>query len=269
MRSIQKSFTAGLVCMALASPAFAQNDLSEYLTKENVGKAVGAIGGALLGSQIGGGKGKLAAVALGTLAGYWLGGEIGRHLTEQDQVGIARTTQEALHTGSPQTWRNPDTGVYTRVSVDDAPPPAQRRAAGRSPLQQVPTLELINAYYTTGTAINVRGGPGTDYAVLRTIPHGERVPVIGRVQGSDWLMIAQGGVGNGFMYGPLLTRSESHPAGDNAIRQAMLRGERPQQYVAQQDDCRQITQAVTLPEGTTRRHSFTACRQSDGSWVEV
>ncbi len=54
-----------------AAPAAAQQGL---WTKENIGKAVGAAAGALLGSRIGGGSGKLAAVTIGTLAGYWIGG---------------------------------------------------------------------------------------------------------------------------------------------------------------------------------------------------
>ena len=39
-----------------------------------------AIGGGLLGSQIGGGRGKLAATAAGTLLGAWVGGEVGASL---------------------------------------------------------------------------------------------------------------------------------------------------------------------------------------------
>jgi hypothetical protein len=82
-------------------------------------------------------------------------------------------------------------------------------------------------------------------------------------------MIAEGGIGNGFIYGPILTRSSRQPESGNAIREAMGRGEQPRQYVAGTDQCREITQEVVLPDGTSRQHTFTACRQPDGSWVEV
>lgn len=277
MRSIKKSLTAGLASLAMvANPMLAQTQdaqsdegISRFVTEENIGKAVGAAAGALLGSQVGEGKGKLAAVALGTLAGFWLGGEVGKRLTQRDQVGIAETTQVALDTGRTQTWKNPETGVYTRVSVDAPSGPDVRQARVRSTLDEVPPLEMINAYYTATSTVNMRSGPGTEYRVVRQVREGEQVPVVGKVIGSDWYLIAEGGVGNGFIYGPVLTRSRSQPESDNAIRGAMDRGDRPRQYVADMDQCRDITQEVVLPDGTSREHTFTACRQPDGSWVEV
>jgi hypothetical protein len=46
--------------------------------KQTGGTLMGAGIGALLGSQIGSGKGQLAAVAIGTLAGAVVGGEVGK-----------------------------------------------------------------------------------------------------------------------------------------------------------------------------------------------
>ena len=50
--------------------------------KQTVGMLVGAGTGALLGSQMGKGKGKLAMVAIGALGGAFLGSEIGKSLDQ-------------------------------------------------------------------------------------------------------------------------------------------------------------------------------------------
>jgi surface antigen len=256
----------GLTAALAAAPVLAQEG---FWTKENIGRAVGAATGALLGSRIGGGSGKLAAVAIGTLAGYWVGGAVGRRLSQNDRAGIAHTTQSALNTGRTQTWRNPDSGVYTRVSVGEAQPYAGRGAGAGPKLGEAPPLELVNAYYTADANVNVRGGPGTEFAILHTLPRGSHVPVIGKVEGTDWYMIAEGGVGSGFLYGPIMSASEGQPESQNAIREAMSREEAPQRYIASTQECRQITQEVVLRNGQKSTHRFTACRQPDGSWAEV
>lgn len=264
---MKRRFMVLALGLALGAGPAAGQGLDRYLTGENVGKAVGAVAGALLGSQVGGGKGKLAAVAVGTLAGYWVGGEVGRRLSRGDQQGIAQTTQEALDSGQVQSWENPETGVYTRVSVQDAPPGVSPRLRPR--LEQVPPLDLVNAYYTADANINVRGGPGTDYVILRRLARGERVPVVGKVAGADWYLIAEDGQGSGFVYAPLLAPSGSRAGSGNAIREAMLAREQPRTYAVDEGQCRLITQEVVLPGGAPRTHAFKACRQADGSWLEV
>jgi surface antigen len=256
------------VLATVAGPVWAQQGIERYFTKENVGRAVGAVTGALIGSQIGGGSGKLAAVAVGTLAGYWVGGEVGRRLSAGDQQGIAHTTQDALETGESQTWSNPDTGVYTKVSVKEASTGTVSSRL-KPKLEEAPPVELVNEYYTADANINVRGGPGTDYVVLHRLARGERVPVVGRVLGTDWYMLAAAGEGAGYIYAPLVSRAEPQSGGQNAIREAMVRQDRPRPYAVDDQQCRIITQEVTLPDGTTRSHDFKACRQADGTWAEV
>ena len=81
--------------------------------KQTAGTLLGAGLGALAGSQIGGGKGQLAAVAIGTLAGAWMGSEVGKSLDKADRLYAQRTTQDALEynkSGTPASWSNPDSG---------------------------------------------------------------------------------------------------------------------------------------------------------------
>lgn len=269
MKTKRLMILAASLCLA-AGPALAEHDSERHeqntpFTKENIGKAVGAAAGALLGTQIGSGRGKLAAVAIGTLAGYWAGGKIGQRLSQRDQAGIAYTTHEALESNQTRTWQNPDTGVSTRVSVREAGAGGGGQN-GLEPLGRAPTLALINEYFIADSNINVRGGPSTEYVILYRLAQGERVPVVGQVADSEWLMIAEQGGGNGFVYGPLL--SPSHES-DNAIREAMRTGETFATYEVESRECRIITQEVVLPDDTARTHEFKACRQADGTWMEV
>lgn len=259
---------------ATAPAAAAQGDAqsggssSGIFTKQNIGRAVGGALGALLGSQVGGGKGKLATTVVGALAGFWIGGEIGQRLDASDQQGIARTTQTALDTGKSQTWTNPDTGVKTRVSVDDTR--VERtpvESQGLKPkVSETPPLELVNAFYVAQAKCNVRGGPGTDYDVMTVLSKGQRIAVVGKVQGADWYMVSDDGLGTGFVYAPLLSRAEDQPTKVSALRMAARDAEKTGS--ADERKCRLVTQEVSLADGTRKTHQLTACQQPDGSWVQ-
>jgi surface antigen len=233
------------------------------------GHLLGAGVGALLGSQIGGGKGKIAAVAVGALAGAWLGGEIAGRLTRSDQEGIAQTTGTALETGEPQTWTNPDTGVQTRVSVKDhTVERAPIRSEGlRSRPWETPPLSYENAWYRASSDSNVRSGPGTDYSIMGSLRRGERVAVVGRVRDANWYMVADGGLGEGFVHGSLLQREGSRAAGAGAL-QAQARSA----AVARPGDeraCSIVSQQITLPDGTSEARDMRACKRADGTWEIV
>lgn len=248
-----------------AAPVYAQG--WPQLTKENVGKGVGAVAGALLGSQIGNGRGQLAAVAAGTLAGYWVGGSVGRYLSQADRAGISQATNQAIYSGQPVSWRNPDTGAQTRVTVREV----SRYSTDthlKPAVTQLPPVEMINAYYSPASNINVRGGPGTDYAVVHRISAGNAVPVIGRVLNKQWYLIAEQGKAVGFVYAPLMQSAQNQSYTDNAIRHAST-GSQSGRYVAHNQNCRIITQHVKLQNGSSDTNAFKACQQADGNWVKA
>ena len=98
----------GLAVLLLAGCADMENK-----QKQTLGTIFGAGVGALAGSQIGSGKGQLAAVAIGTLAGAWAGSEVGKSLDKADKLYAQRTAQDSLEynkTSQSSTWRNPDSG---------------------------------------------------------------------------------------------------------------------------------------------------------------
>lgn len=82
-------------------------------TKQTIGGLGGAVLGGLLGSQIGGGSGRLVAVGAGAVLGGLLGSSIGKSLDDTDKLMMERTTQASLEhvqTGQTSTWSNPDSG---------------------------------------------------------------------------------------------------------------------------------------------------------------
>ena len=81
--------------------------------KQILGNIFGAGIGGLLGSQIGGGKGQLAAVAAGALAGAYFGGGIGESLDRADKLFMDQNAEQGLEyakTGVTTQWSNPDSG---------------------------------------------------------------------------------------------------------------------------------------------------------------
>ena len=91
--------------------------------KQTGGTLLGAGLGALAGSQIGGGRGKLVAVAVGALGGAFLGSEIGKSLDKADRAAIANSTHQALDktpSGQQVAWRNPDSGNSGTVVAQPA-----------------------------------------------------------------------------------------------------------------------------------------------------
>ena len=82
--------------------------------KQTGGTLVGAGLGALAGSQIGRGRGQLAAVAIGALAGAMLGSNIGKSLDDADRQAALHAQGQA-HTapiGQSVSWNNPNSGNY-------------------------------------------------------------------------------------------------------------------------------------------------------------
>ena len=97
---------------ALLATAMSVSACESGREKETVGTVLGGIGGAVLGSQVGGGSGRLIATAVGTLAGAFIGNQIGSGLDKVDQQKMVSAEQKAQTApiGETISWNNPDTG---------------------------------------------------------------------------------------------------------------------------------------------------------------
>ncbi len=101
---------ASLALVVLMLGACANNGQGRQ--KEAGGTLVGAGLGALAGSQVGSGKGQLAAVAIGALTGAFLGNQVGRSLDKADRMYASRaqTTAHTAPVGQTIAWDNPQSG---------------------------------------------------------------------------------------------------------------------------------------------------------------
>ena len=83
------------------------------------GTILGGIVGAAIGSQIGGGNGRLAAMGVGTLFGALVGRDIGRSMDDADRayaVGSFGHAMEYAPTCSTIAWNNPGSGSNGTVT---------------------------------------------------------------------------------------------------------------------------------------------------------
>jgi surface antigen len=112
--------TARISCIVAVALGLAACAPAEQRTPGAIGEAnkttggtvIGAVGGGLLGSQIGHGGGQLAAVAAGTLLGAFIGHQVGESLDRAD-IDYARRAQERAYAapiGQQIVWSNPQSG---------------------------------------------------------------------------------------------------------------------------------------------------------------
>lgn len=74
----------------------------------DTGTLLGGAAGAALGTQIGHGSGKTAAIVLGALGGAALGNYVGNRFDRLDRQRFG-SALESTRTGQTSTWSNPDT----------------------------------------------------------------------------------------------------------------------------------------------------------------
>jgi surface antigen len=85
------------------------------MNNQDVGTVAGGVTGGLLGSTIGGGDGRILAIAAGTLAGAYLGGSIGKNMDDNDRMKV-NAALENNAVGQPAYWQNNKTGNTYQVT---------------------------------------------------------------------------------------------------------------------------------------------------------
>ncbi|MEQ1789894.1 MAG: RT0821/Lpp0805 family surface protein, partial [Rickettsiales bacterium] len=89
------------------------------VNKRDVGTLAGAIGGGVIGHNIGGGAGQTVATIAGTLLGGAIGNSVGGSLDNADMAAYSQASSHALETvpaGQSLPWKNPQTGNYGSVT---------------------------------------------------------------------------------------------------------------------------------------------------------
>ena len=235
--------------------------------KTDIGTVAGAIVGGLAGQSVGSGRGRVLATLAGAAGGAWIGRQIGAALDERDRQHLAESTQETVVTGEAQEWSNPESGVQGRTEVvgEDRETSVVEVAVLRERVETLPPLEMIGERYRATSDSNVRGGPGTDYALVGSLAAGETVHVLGRVRDQSWHVIAENGAASGFVHTNLLELAPADsappapPARPAAVQTAMVETDR---------QCRSVKQTVVMADGDEREETVRACRGS-GGWEVI
>jgi len=83
---------------------------------EQAGMLIGGALGGLLGAQVDEDEGgwRTAAIIAGTMAGAYIGGNVGRSMDDVDRLKTNQTL-ETVRTGVSSSWTNPDSGNQYRV----------------------------------------------------------------------------------------------------------------------------------------------------------
>lgn len=106
MGKIAKLLLIAFTCSALQG-------CNGQMNKQGGGTLIGGVAGGLLGSQFGGGEGRLVATGVGALAGALIGGQVGKTMDEYDRQMMVKSSKQALEfspTGNSVEWKNPDSG---------------------------------------------------------------------------------------------------------------------------------------------------------------
>lgn len=89
------------------------------INKQDVGTIAGAIGGGVIGHNIGKGSGQTVATIAGTLLGAGIGNSIGASLDRADLAAYNSASQRAMEnspSGQALPWKNPESGNYGTVT---------------------------------------------------------------------------------------------------------------------------------------------------------
>jgi surface antigen len=115
--NIQKCISLALVTSMLAGcnppqqPGVGQDTMG--ISKQDIGTVLGGVGGAVIGSQFGGGTGRIATTAAGAILGGMAGSSLGKSLDKADAQYAAQNAQKALEnspSGQSMPWQNPQSG---------------------------------------------------------------------------------------------------------------------------------------------------------------
>lgn len=106
---MKKIFTACVVLLCSVSLAGCQN-----MSNQDVGVLTGGVAGGLLGSTVGGGNGRILAIAAGTIAGAIIGGSIGKNMDQNDRMRMNRALDNN-NVGQPAYWHNANSDAEYEV----------------------------------------------------------------------------------------------------------------------------------------------------------
>lgn len=149
------------------------------------------------------------SLALGLISG-----SIERHAQSRGLIA-AQSQPAGQTTGAEQPAAQPiATAVVVAAEVAENPT-ATPEIATATPIPEAPTATpepptatpVTDPEVRTESAMNVRGGPGTNYTVVGALNTGDVARITGKNEAGDWWQISLAGGTTGWVYGPLVTTS--------------------------------------------------------------
>lgn len=238
--------------------------------KRSFGQMTGAITGAAI--AVAATKGvdndllRGALIIAGASAGAYIGDQFAKMLSERDQQRLYEAQQRVALTDKPVEFTGDD-GVEVKVSVvADKPATVEQRVVEvqvlKDRIDKTPPLQLVNTPHSATSNLNLRGGPGTDYRVVGSVPANQVVKVIGQVKGEPWYLVSQSdnGVATGYASSKYLIRT------DKAVDTIDVGA---QEVASLQVDAASVCKTVRQEansKGQVVTQDIRICQQGNGSW---
>ncbi|MBK6705709.1 MAG: glycine zipper 2TM domain-containing protein, partial [Caulobacteraceae bacterium] len=127
--------------------------------RQEMGAAIGAVAGGVIGNRVGGEDNQLLGTAVGVAVGGLAGSWIGCRLQTGDQRRAQEAAQRALAENSTQTWSNPETGASGQVRVMYGSGQTLSNVSFMRGVQVEPRYEQLTGDYEVLTTANLRAGP--------------------------------------------------------------------------------------------------------------
>jgi len=217
--------------------------------KQEGGAVIGAIIGGVIGGQMADDNRGLGT-AIGAGVGAAIGSSIGCKMQEEDQTRAEAALEEALRTGQPTSWRNPDTGAHGDIHVL----PVGARGAGYGQPTRLGDVSFASGvqsrqrwsggggwWYAPNT-VNLRAGPSTRSRVVGRLAGGQNFEALAKVQGQPWLLVGRDGRAIGYA-----AESVVRPVGGEA-------------------GCRTVEQTIYTRQSGRESERLRACRKPNGGW---
>lgn len=174
-----------------------------------------AVLGGVVGAQFGQGRGKIAAVLVGALAGAALSKLID-NMSNDDKAALAQAQGAVIAgdgTNTEAEWTNPDTNTKIKVvQTSEGTKDTTTNIIRPTNVDTPGKMRLIGEpYEVIPNLVNVRAGPTTSKAVVRRVKQGDVLTVVGQPVGTNWYMVGVNGVSVGYIREDLLKKADVSP----------------------------------------------------------
>lgn len=294
MNKLKRLSVCVLAAAAAITSGCASMPQSEWMTKENVGTALGVVAGIALGSQVGRGDGRTAAMLIGAFAGGALGKSIGAKLDERDREALALQTQNVLNAsqdGEVSTWTSAHSGVSATIVPSSTQTESRTIQMKRvAAVQVTPELQVLNRTFVVTKSANMRSAPDAQAEKVGGLPAGSSFTALGKTS-NNWVLVGRKGVAVGYVYGPLVEgqsqvaskaaatdrKTPAKGAGGaidlDSLDMASAKdqgfdldsGDVIEEKVVAKTACRTVDYTVTSKGGSDTQ-KVKACQAADGAW---